>query len=60
MTDKPVPERTPIEKAEIQLFDPKADPNERNDLAEAMPEKTREMEERLMNWYNAVEKERLS
>ena len=60
MTDKPVPERNPIEEADIQLFHLDVDPNEENDLARQLPQEAADMEKRLMNWYVSVEKERIS
>lgn len=60
MTSKPVPERSPIEKAQIQLFHLDEDPNEQMDLSQQLPDEAAAMEERLMRWYKAVEKERLA
>lgn len=58
-TDKPVPERSFIEEAEIQLFHLDMDPNEENDLSQMLPEETAAMEERLLHWYADVERDRL-
>lgn len=60
MTDKPVPERKPIKEAEKQLFHLDKDPNETNDLSSVFPIETAAMEQRLLSWYESVEKDRLN
>lgn len=60
VTDRAVPELPPLPDARPLLFDLAQDPGERRDLADALPNQTKEMEKRLNAWFEEVERDRLS
>lgn len=57
--DRPAPQRTPVEAPEAQLFDLKADPHERTDIAGRFPAEAQAMEKSLNAWFEEVESDHL-
>ena len=60
VTDREVPELPFIKTPDAMLFDLGVDPGEKNDLKDAMPKQTADMEAALNAWFDEVESERLS
>ena len=56
----PYPERHIPEPHPVELYNIKEDPLEQNNLATKYPDKTRKLLTDLENWFEEVEKERLT
>ena len=59
LTDKPVPQRPPLNGPKIELYDLKSDPLETKDLAAERPQTAEALEKRLQTWFDEVERDRL-
>lgn len=60
VTTRPMPELPPIPSVQPMLFDLGVDPLERDDLSGSLARQTAEMESALSEWFDDVERDRLS